>query len=206
MVTTIDLRKELKPLYSPSAKEPELVRVPKFQYLMINGEGAPESQAFQQSVQALYSTAYTAKFIFKFEKKIEYPVMALEGLWWVKNGKPFTMGKREDWLWTLMILQPEVVTKTALTAATKKIREKKDVPLLERVYLKSFAERLCVQMMHVGPYSTEPETVQTMPRCIETHGLAPKGKHHEIYLSDPRRAKPEKMKTILRFAVAKTNQ
>lgn len=199
----IDLRKELKQLYTPSAKEPELIKVPKFNFLMVDGEGAPESQQFQEAIQALYSTAYTIKFTFKIEKKIDFPVMALEGLWWLKQGKPFQVGKREDWCWTLMILHPKDVTKAMLAKAIEKIKEKKELLLLDKLRLESFAEGLAVQMLHIGPYATEPLTIQKMEEYSSRLGLTACGKHHEVYLSDPRRVKQEKMKTILRHAVKK---
>jgi len=203
MAKTLNLRKELKSLYSPSAREPELIKVPKFNFLMIDGEGAPESQQFQEAIQAIYSTAYTIKFTFKFEKKIDFPVMSLEGLWWLKTGEPFQIGRREDWCWKLMILQPNVVTKRELAKAIKKIIEKKELRSLRQLQLGSFAEGLAVQMMHIGPYATEPMTMQTMEEFSIERGLTACGKHHEIYLSDPRRVKQEKMKTILRHAVQK---
>ena len=203
MAKTLNLRKELKSLYSPSAREPELIKVPKFNFLMIDGEGAPESQQFQEAIQAIYSTAYTIKFTFKFEKKIDFPVMSLEGLWWLKTGEPFLIGRREDWCWKLMILQPSVVTKRELAKAIKKVKEKKELQSLDALQLGSFAEGLAVQMMHIGPYATEPMTMQTMEEFSIERGLTACGKHHEIYLSDPRRVKQEKMKTILRHAVQK---
>jgi hypothetical protein len=201
MVKKIDLRKELKLLYTPSLKEPELIQVPKFNFLMIDGEGAPESQAFQNAIQAIYSAAYTMKFTYKIEKGIDYPVMALEGLWWLKTGEPFQMGNREDWCWTLMILQPKVVTKAALTKAQKKIKEKKELLSLDKLRLDSFSEGLSVQMMHIGPYADEPATMKTIEEYSAERGITACGKHHEIYLNDPRRVKQERMKTILRHAV-----
>ena len=201
MPKILNLRKELKSLYSPSAREPELIKVPKFNFLMIDGEGAPESQQFQEAIQAIYSTAYTIKFTFKFEKKIDFPVMSLEGLWWLKTGEPFQIGRRENWCWKLMILQPKIVTKREIAKAIKKLKEKKVLRSLDSLQLGSFAEGLAVQMMHVGPYATEPMTMQRMEEFSSERGLTACGKHHEIYLSDPRRVKQEKMKTILRHAV-----
>lgn len=203
MAKKIDLRKELKQLYTPPAKQPELVKVPKFNFLMIDGEGPPETRDFQDSIKAIYNAAYTIKFMFKIDKKIDFPVMALEGLWWLKTGEPFQIGKREDWCWTLMILQPKIVTKAVLKKAIKKIQEKKNVPDLEKLRLEPFTEGLSVQMLHIGPYATEPVTVEKMHNFIAEHNLVVCGKHHEIYMSDPRRVKPEKMKTVLRHAVKK---
>jgi hypothetical protein len=170
---------------------------------MIDGEGPPETQDFQDAIQAIYNAAYTIKFMFKIDKKIDFPVMALEGLWWLKIGEPFQIGKREDWCWTLMILQPKIVTKAVLKKAIKKIQDKKNVQGLEKLRLEPFTEGLSVQMLHIGPYATEPATVEKMHNFIAEHNLVVCGKHHEIYMSDPRRVKPEKMKTILRHAVKK---
>jgi hypothetical protein len=203
MTRRFDIRKELKSLYTPSAKEPELVRIPKFNFLMIDGEGAPETEHFHEAIQAIYNAAYTIKFTYKFEKKIDFPVMALEGLWWVKQGTPFQIGKREDWCWTLMILQPKVVTQTALKKAIRKILEKKQIPLLKKIRLEPFTEGLSVQMLHIGPYATEPATMQRIEEFSAQRSLTASGKHHEIYMSDPRRVKQEKLKTILRHAVTR---
>jgi hypothetical protein len=205
MVKKIDLRKELKQLYSPTAKEPELIKVPGFNFLMVDGEGAPESQEFQDAVQAVYSAAYTIKFMFKFDKKVDFPVMALEGLWWLKSGEPFQIGRREDWCWTLMILQPKFVMKSSLAKTIKKIKEKKQVAALDKLRLEPFTEGLSVQMLHIGPYSEEPATMEKMKAFTAERGFTACGKHHEIYMSDPRRVKPEKMKTILRHAVKKSD-
>jgi hypothetical protein len=205
VIKKIDIRKELKQIYSPSAKEPELVKVPTFNFLMIDGEGAPESQQFQEAVQAIYSTAYTIKFVFKFDKKIDFPVMALEGLWWLKQGAPFQIGKRDDWCWTVMILQPKIVTKTMLTKVIRKIKEKKELPGIDKIRLEPFNEGLSVQMLHIGPYADEPVTMQKIEEFSVERGLTASGKHHEIYMSDPRRVKQENMKTILRHAVKKNN-
>ena len=197
----MDLRKELKSLYAPSVKEPELVQVPRFNFLMIDGEGAPETEQFHEAIQAIYNAAYTVKFMCKFEKHIDFPVMALEGLWWLRQGEPFQIGKREDWCWTVMILQPGIITNTLLAKAMRKIKEKKEVPLLDAIRLEPFREGLSVQMMHVGPYAAEPETMRKIEEFSKARNLVASGKHHEIYLSDPRRVKPEKRKTILRHAV-----
>jgi len=205
MTKKLDLRKDLKLLYSPSAKEPEILKIPKFNFLMIDGEGSPETKDFQEAVQAIYSISYTIKFILKFEKQIDFPVMALEGLWWLKHGAPFQMGRREDWCWTLMILQPAIVTKSVLAKAIKKMQAKKEIPALENIQLESFTEGLSVQMLHTGPYATEPETMKKMKAYTAERHLIACGKHHEIYLSDPRRVKPEKMKTILRHAVCRSD-
>lgn len=198
----VDLKKDLRDLYSPSPEDAELVRVPRFNYLMIDGSGDPNaSQEFQEVVQALYAAAYTLKFMIKKEKKVDYPVMALEGLWWADDMEVFLMGKRSDWKWTLMILQPKLVTKSLFSKGMKTAMEKKGLAALGRIRLESLEEGLCVQIMHIGTYAQEGPTIQNLHSFAKERSLELKGKHHEIYLSDPRKAKPEKMKTIVRQPV-----
>jgi hypothetical protein len=198
----IDLRKDLKDLYSPSPKEVEMVRIPKFQYLMIDGSGDPNSSLeFQEAVQAMYTAAYTLKFMIKKDKGIDYPVMALEGLWWADDMSSFLTGNKAAWKWTLMIMQPKVVTKSLFSKGVKSAMEKKGLVALERIRLESLEEGLCVQIMHIGPYAQEGPTIQNLHAFAKERGLGLRGKHHEIYLSDPRKAKPEKMKTIVRQPV-----
>jgi hypothetical protein len=198
----LDLKKDMKKLYAPSAKEVELVRVPKLSFAMIDGKGRPNnSKEFQNAIQALYSVSYTVKFKFKFGKNIEYPVMALEGLWLMNNGQPFDKTRRSEWNWTLMIMQPKLITKALLTHAIKDVNDKKGIDSLDSIRLEQFAEGVAIQIMHLGPYSAEAETIQKLDSFAKERGLEMSGKHHEIYLSDPRRVKPERMKTILRHPV-----
>lgn len=200
----LDLRKELKCLYSPSHREVTLVRVPKFNFAMIDGQGDPNvSRDFQEAIQALYSVSYTLKFMFKLERKIDYPVMALEGLWWTEGTKTFDVTRRDSWKWNLMILQPKIVKREVFKEAVKRAREKKDQSALDKVRFESFQEGMCVQIMHVGPYAEEGPTIEKLQVYAREHGYEIHGKHHEIYLSDPRRSKPEKMKTVLRQAVVR---
>ena len=199
---TIDLKKDLKTLYSPSAKEAEVVKVPKFNFLMIDGKGDPNnSKEFDHAVQALYSISYTLKFKFKFEEKINYPVMPLEGLWWVGNNEQFDMQQKDKWFWTLMIMQPGIITKKYVPRVIRELKEKKELPSIDSVRLEAFAEGNSVQVLHVGPYGEEPATLNRMFEFENERGLEIRGKHHEIYLSDPRRTKPEKLRTILRHPV-----
>lgn len=203
----IDLRRELKELYSPSPKEVEIVRVPKFQYLMIDGSGDPNvSPVFAEAVQAMYTAAYTLKFMMKKEKGIDYPVSSLEGLWWADDMNSFLTGPRDLWNWTLMILQPKVVTKSLFSKGLKAAMEKKGLAALERIRLESLDEGLCVQIMHIGTYAQEGPTIQLLHSFAKERNLEPTGKHHEIYLSDPRKGKPEKMKTIIRQPVQRSKK
>ena len=200
----IDLKKDLRVLYSPSPDESVLVRVPRFNYVMIDGSGDPnESQEFREAVQALYAAAYTLKFMIKKEKKVDYPVMALEGLWWADDMEVFMTGKRSDWKWTLMILQPKVVTKALFKKAVKAAIQKKGLAALEKLRLESMDEGLSVQIMHIGTYAEEGPTIQRLHAFARERYFELKGKHHEIYLSDPRKVKAEKMKTVVRQPVQK---
>lgn len=210
MTKKLDLRKDLKYLYGPSAKQVELVRVPAFKFAMIDGRIEPGSSpstspGFQEAVGALYGLAYSLKFLSKRRDRnpIDYPVMALEGLWWV-DGSTFDFDVTKEWNWTLMILQPAHVTAAMFREALQELGIKRPNPALERMRLVTFREGLCVQTMHVGPYSTEPETLARMESFASERGYRSSGKHHEIYLGDPRRAKPEKLRTILRHPVEKT--
>jgi len=211
---TLDLKKQFKNLYQPSAKKIEVVQVPGLQFAMIDGaieKGSEpgKSPSFADSTQTLYGLSYTLKFMLKKRKTdaIDYPVMALEGLWWVEDGF-FDITVKDNWFYTLMIMQPEVITQEIFEEAREQVRKKKgDSPLLSKVKLAHFEEGLCVQTMHIGPYATEPETFDRMKEFMQENGLqdnvGPNGKHHEIYISDPRKAAPEKMKTVLRHPVKK---
>jgi hypothetical protein len=211
----LDLRKQYKYLYQPSAKKIETVQVPYLQFAMIDGaiEKGSEpgrSSSFAEATQAMYSMAYTLKFMLKKRKTdpIDYPVMALEGLWSVEDGM-FDITVKDNWFYTLMILQPEVITAEIFEEARAQVRGKRgESASLSRVRLGMFEEGLCVQTMHIGPYATEPATVERMREFMQANGLrdnvGPNGKHHEIYMSDPRRVAPEKMKTVLRHPVVKS--
>ncbi len=211
---TLDLKKQYKYLYQPSAKKIELVEVPRLQFAMVDGaieKGSEpgKSPRFAEATQALYSMSYTLKFMLKKRKTnaVDYPVMALEGLWWVEDGF-FDITVKDNWFYTLMILQPEIITKAIFEEARDQVRKKKgESDALSNIRFENFEEGLCVQTMHIGPYATEPATVDRMRAFMQEHGLkdnvGPNGKHHEIYLSDPRRVAPEKMKTVLRHPAKK---
>lgn len=211
---TLDLRKQLKPLYFPSAKQVEIVRIPSMRFAAIDGaiekgEGPGTSAGFAEAMQALYGIAYTLKFMLKKRKKnpIAYPVMALEGLWWVHGGK-FVITKKDNWLYTMMIMQPDVITPDIFKAGLQELRRKRgDSPALDRLRLESFDEGLCMQVMHIGPYATEPATIDRMQAFAAENGFRDcvgfGGKHHEIYLGDPRKANPARLKTVIRHPVEK---
>jgi hypothetical protein len=204
-MSKIDLKKDLKHLYSASVKEPGLVDVPPANFLMIDGKGDPnKAQEFQQAVEALYGTAYTLKFMLK-KKGIgpEYAVMPLEGLWWVEDMRLFSAEKKDAWLWTLMIMQPEWVTEELFREAASVQKQRKDPPALTGIRFESFHEGPAAQIMFIGPYSEEGPTIERLHAFIQGSGHERAGKHHEIYLSDPRRTAPEKLKSILRQPMAK---
>lgn len=203
----LDLRKEYKQLYQPSAKKVELIEVPPFQFAMIDGmielgQGPGTSQAFQDAIQALYGISFTLKFMSKLRKEdsLDYTVMALEGLWWVEDGE-FDITKPGNWRWTAMIMQPAHITEAMYREALAQLRKKKDSPALDKLRLESFHEGLCMQIMHIGSYAAEPATLEKMHAFARDNGYTGRGKHHEIYLGDPRRANPAKLKTVLRHPV-----
>lgn len=196
-----DLNEEMQELYFPPSKEPVVVKVPEMNFLMVDGKGDPNSsKAFQEAIGALYSLSYTMKFMLKFSpKKIDYVVMPLEALWWSDNKDDFLTANRDAWKWTAMIMQPHHGTKNLLVKAKEEIvRKKKEVPGLDRVRFEPFEEGLSAQIMHIGPYSTEKPTIERLHKFVEDSEHKLTGKHHEIYMSDPRRAKPEKLKTVIR--------
>ena len=206
----LDLKKDLKHLYAPSARKIEVVDVPAFNFVMIDGaiepgQGPGTSPLFQENMQALYGAAYTLKFMIKQRKEnpVDYPVMALEGLWWVEDGT-FDIRKPGNWKYTVMIMVPEIITAEFFAEALAQMRKKKgDQPAFARLRLDGFREGLCVQTMHIGPYADEPATVTRMETFAQENGYALSNKHHEIYLGNPLRADPSKLKTILRHPIEK---
>ena len=195
----IDLKKKLKQLYQPSAKQVVEVDVPAFQFLMIDGEGDPNtSKEYAQAVEALFSVSYTVKFMVKKQPHgIDYAVMPLEGLWWADDMSVFTANDKSKWKWTMMIMQPEFVARAAIDAAVAEVKRKKALPAVSKLRLESFTEGACAQILHVGPFSEEGPTIQKVHDFIHSKSRLA-GKHHEIYLSDIRRADPAKWKTIIR--------
>jgi len=198
-VEKIDLKKDLKHLYQPSAKEVAQIDVPTFKFLMIDGEGDPNtSQAYAQAVEALFSVSYTAKFMVKKgAQETDYAVMPLEGLWWADDMSAFVADDKATWKWTMMIMQPSFVANETIEAAIAEIRRKKKLSVIDKLRLEDFPEGRCAQVLHVGPFSEEGPTIERLHEFIDTR-TGRTGKHHEIYLSDIRRADPKKWKTIIR--------
>jgi hypothetical protein len=214
IVKILDIKKQYKHIYQPSAKNIEIVQIPRLQFAMINGaiEKGYEpgnSPSFQEATQALYGVSYTLKFMLKKHKSdpVDYSVMPLEGLWWVEDGI-FDITIKDNWFYTLMILQPDVITPEVFAEGLEQLRKKRgDSDFLSRLRLADSEEGLCVQVMHIGPYATEPATVDRMRAFAQENGyrdlVGAGGKHHEIYLGDPRKTDPAKLKTILRHPIEK---
>ena len=201
----IDLRKEMKRYYAPQAGKAEVVIVPRLQFLMADGKGEPAGPMFQEAVQAIYGVAYTLKFSLKKTMKRDFTMMPMEGLWWMKDGE-MDMKRRGEWLWTVMIMVPEFVTKTDFDRAVGDLARKKNPPGLENVRLDWFEEGTCVQTMHVGPYSEEGPSIERLLESAREGGYGFTGKHHEIYMGDPRRSAPSKLRTILRHPVSRMHR
>ena len=199
----VDYKKKLKHLYGPSSKKIVIVEVPPMNYLMMDGEGGPAVESYQQAIEALYGLSFTVKFDVKKGVGPDYTVMPLEGLWWAKDMTAFSSDRKDEWQWKMMIMQPDHVTAKHVNAATKQLREKKNPLALDKIRFESYHEGLSVQILHIGPYDDEGPTVAQMHKFIDENGYQFHMKHHEIYLSDPRRSKPEKLKTVLRQPITK---
>src|SRR5688572_26863256 len=183
-VAKVDLKKELKHLYQPSVKEVVRVEVPALRFLMIDGEGDPNtSQHYAEAVEALFSVSYTAKFMVKKGATgIDYAVMPLEGLWWSDDMSAFVNNDRSKWKWTMMIMQPDFVNDALIRTAIGEVKRKKSLPAVSALRLETFTEGPCAQVLHVGPFTEEGPTIQRVHDFIEAcSSLA--GKHHEVYLS-----------------------
>ena len=200
----IDYKKELKNLYRPSAKKVEVVDVPAMNFLMVDGKGDPNtSQSFQDAIEALYPVSYALKFMVKRgEIGVDYGVMPLEGLWWADDMSSFSVDNKAGWKWTLMIMQPNLVVEEMVKQAIEQVRDKKDPVALALLRYEAFEEGRAAQVMHVGPFSEEGPTVERVHAFIDENDWKRRDKHHEIYLSDIRRANPEKWKTIIRQPVS----
>ena len=200
----VDYKKKLKDLYGPSSKKIVIVEVPPMNYFMVDGEGGPAAESYQQAIEALYGLSFTVKFDVKKGVGLDYTVMPLEGLWWAKDITAFSADRKDEWQWKMMIMQPDHVTAKHVNAATKQLREKKNPLALDKIRFDSYHEGFSVQILHIGPYDDEGPTIAQMHKFIDENGYQLHMKHHEIYLSDPRRSKPEKLKTVLRQPITKT--
>jgi hypothetical protein len=204
----IDYKKVLKELYQPSASEPVIIEVPAMNFIMMGGVikpgEIPENSAdFQTVMPVMYGLVYTLKFMLKGKSDIpDSIIMPLEGLWWTDAQGGFDMGKTgTPWYFTVMIMQPEHITREHYLEACQELRRKKNPSGLPKARFESWNEGKCVQIMHVGPYAQEGHTIERLHAYAVAQGYKLRGKHHEIYLGDPRRTKPEKLKTVLRHPI-----
>ncbi len=202
-MSKLDLRKRLRQYYT-AKKKPEVIDMPPGNFLTIIGRGDPGGEAYTAALNALYGLTYTLKFKSKSEGR-DYTVMTLESLWWwddptiisLENAPP-----RSEWNWKSMIRQPDFITQQMLEEVRPQVRDKRGATV-DNVILETFDEGLCAQIMHIGPYSEETPTIRILRRFIEENGYSIRGCHHEIYLSDPQRTRPERIKTILRHPIEK---
>jgi len=205
-MSKVDFKKELKHLYRPSAKAFSVVVVPPMLFLMIDGHGDPNTaQEYQEALEALYAVAYKLKFMSKREMEKDYVVPPLEGLWWAEDMETFSSQRdKSAWDWTMMIMQPEWIMPEMVTDVVELLGVQKDLPALPKLRLERGHEGLAAQILHTGSYDDEGPTLHRMHfEFIPQNGYEMQGKHHEIYLSDPRKVAPEKLKTVLRQPVRK---
>ncbi|BCJ75354.1 hypothetical protein CS0771_48980 [Catellatospora sp. IY07-71] len=197
-----DIKKAFRELYAPPTRDFAVVDVPELRYLAVDGHGDPNtSAAYGNAVEALYGVAYALKFASKAGGK-DFVVGPLEGLWRADDPSVFLTRDKAAWSWTMLISQPDWITEDMVRAAVAAVAAKKQNPALAEVRLRSLAEGRCVQILHVGSYDDEAPTLARLhERYLPEHGLTFNGDHHEIYLSDPRRTEPAKLKTILRQPV-----
>jgi hypothetical protein len=201
--TKVDFKREYKELYK-AGRDPIFVDLPELAFLMVDGHGDPNTSAeYRQAIEALFTVSYTLKFAIKRAPDgFDYGVMPLEGLWWAPDMSDFTSQNKSDWNWTAMIMQPDEVTQDLLEDAITSATAKKSLPAAAKLGLERFREGPAAQVMHVGPYSAEGPTIERLHEFIAESGRALRGKHHEIYLGDPRRSAPEKLKTVIRQPVS----
>lgn len=198
-MSKIDLKTDLKYLYKPSAKSVVSVDVPTMRFLMIDGHGDPNTSTdYAEAVEALFSVSYAAKFAVKRgATAVDYSVMPLEGLWWSDDWSAFTSGDRARWKWTMMIMQPDFASNAVIIQAIEQVRAKKTLPAIDLLRLEFFTEGLSAQTLHIGPFADEEPTIERLHDFIDSKAKL-RGKHHEIYLSDIRRAVPSNWKTVIR--------
>ena len=199
----MDYKKDLKHLYLPTAKEFVIVEVPPMNFLMVDGHGDPNTSAdFQEVCNALYGMAYTLKFALK-PSGVDFTVAPLEGLWWTPDMAEFSISDKSAWDWTVMIMQPPPVTAEWVEKARAELARKKDPVALPRVRFEPYHEGLSVQIMYFGSYTDEGPTIARMHAFIHDNGYVTNGKHHEIYIGDPRRSTPDKLRTVIRQPIKK---
>jgi hypothetical protein len=196
----LDLKKPLSAFYKASAGKIDDVDVPSFNYLLIDGRGDPnQAPEYAEAAAALFQLAYAIKFhVKKGEQAVDYGVMPLEGLWWVDDMRLFSTADKSSWKWTMMIRQPEFITREIVGAMRAEVAKKKNPPALPNIRFEAYREGPSAQILHIGPYSAEGPTIAKLHEHIRQSGHSLRGKHHEIYLRDVRKTAPEKLQTIIR--------
>lgn len=200
----VDFKRELKHLYSPPARAFTIVDVPPIQFLMVDGHGDPNtSLEYAQALEALYAVAYKIKFRSKKDLEKDHVVPPLEGLWWADDMEAFNVQRdKSAWDWTMMIMQPDWITPAMFEAAVEQVRKAKNPPALPKLRLETCHEGLSVQILHIGSYDDEGPVLHRLHHeFIPEQGYEMRGKHHKVYLSDPRKVAPEKLRTVLRQPV-----
>jgi len=201
-VASIDLKKVYRDLYSARAGKPALVEVPPLAYLMIDGAGDPNtSSEYVEAVGAIYPIAYAVRAAIKEATGDAYTVMPMQGLWWADDMDRFSPDRKGDWKWTMMIAVPDLATRVLADTAIAETTAKKGLAAGNRVRFELFDEGRSAQVMHIGPYSAEAPTIAMLHEYITDQGMSLRGLHHEIYLGDPRKTAPDKLKTIIRQPV-----
>jgi hypothetical protein len=203
-VPKLDLKRSMRRLYFPPSAQPVLVDVPELAFLMIDGRGDPkDGEPYSQAAEALFAVSYTIKFAVKrLDAEDDYTVMPLESIWWsAGSGCHFTFEDRASWRWTAMIAQPASISDELFHRSIADAGERRPLPALKKIRLERFREGLSAQIMHVGPYADEVATIEKLHAFIAEHDYPMRGKHHEIYLSDPKRCAPERLKTVIRQPV-----
>jgi hypothetical protein len=202
MMEKIDFKKVFKELYSPPSKTPVVTDVPRMSFLMVDGKGDPNTSVeYRAAIEVLYALSYTLKFMLKHAGVVDYTVPPLESLWWTDEAGGLSLGNKESFQWTAMMMQPKQVTKAWVDKAMAAAKQKKDLPALAKVRFESYDEGRSVQVMHIGPYAAEAPTIARLHEFARDKGYSLRGKHHEIYLGDPRRTVPEKLRTVIRQPV-----
>jgi len=207
-IKKLDYKKEFPDLYKPSLKEPAIIKIPKMMFFMIDGTGDPNtSEDYKEIVQLLYNISYTLKMkvIKKETPSKDYVVPPLEGLWYMPKMEEWSMDEKDKWEWTMMIRIPDFIKDTQIKKAMKILKETKNPSSFSKLRCEQYEEGTCVQIMYLGPYDEEPPTIKKIHQFAEKNGYNLNGHHHEIYLSDPRRVEPERLKTILRQPIIKSS-
>ncbi len=204
-MSKIDFKKSMKTLFAPSAKAFAMVDVPPLQFLMVDGKGSPDQDAeteYAQALAALYPMAFKLKFLSKSKYQRDYVVPPLQALWWADDMNVFLTGDKDAWQWTAMIMQPDWIETDDVEEIRQTVSESADLPALSKLRLDGYHEGQSVQILHIGPYSEEGPTLKRLhSEYLPQNGLVENGHHHEIYLGDPRKTAPEKLKTVLRQPV-----